>query len=202
MTLPVLDDTIECQCDDCKSACSHRPGWFAPGEAEKAAAYLNMTLEEFFQKHLSVDYWVDIPNIYVLAPASDKSVKGGMYPEDPTGVCTFLKDGLCTIHTVKPYECKHYDHTKEDSAHESVGLEWKDHQDQILATARTQTMSGQCKDCIFFLNTMRDGGRAGDCRRYPPQVVFKGYISPLNAEFPHTYKNGWCGEFKPKKGEA
>ena len=34
-----MNEKVECTCDICKQACKHKPGWFLPKEAEKAAEY-------------------------------------------------------------------------------------------------------------------------------------------------------------------
>jgi len=47
------DGTREsCDCRTCQDACTRKPGWFLPGEAEIAAESLGMTLPEFFAKYL------------------------------------------------------------------------------------------------------------------------------------------------------
>lgn len=48
---------VECSCDKCKGCCEGSPGWFLPGEAEKAAALLGIPYGEF-RKSLIVDYWI------------------------------------------------------------------------------------------------------------------------------------------------
>lgn len=51
--------TGDCNCTRCASLCVGRPGIFAPGEATRAAAELGMTLQEFFDKYLTVNWWSD-----------------------------------------------------------------------------------------------------------------------------------------------
>jgi len=111
--LPLLNDTIECSCRDCASACYHKPGWFLPEEIKPAADLLGMTEEAFFKRYLSVDYF-GLPNefLYVLSPATENSQPGEMFPLEPSGMCVFLKNGKCGIHAAKPFECKLYDHRK------------------------------------------------------------------------------------------
>ena len=100
----------ECDCKLCQGACTVRPGWFKPGEAEKAAKLLNMTLQEFFDKFCAVDYMEKDENIYLIAPALVGENTGNMYPADPRGECIFYKDGKCKIHHAKPFECANYHH--------------------------------------------------------------------------------------------
>lgn len=98
----------ECHCDRCVAACKRKPGWFAPGEAEKAAEYLGMTLKEFFDKYLFVDYWSAADNVYLLSPAILGAETGEVAPFSTRGQCVFLnKDDRCSIHPVKPYECRY-----------------------------------------------------------------------------------------------
>lgn len=65
----------DCRCEKCRAGCVRRPGWFAPGEATKAAAELGLTLEEFFKQYLCVDFWCDSENgdVELLSPAWDVS---------------------------------------------------------------------------------------------------------------------------------
>jgi len=108
-----------------------------PGEAENAAKLLGMTLQDFFDKHLGVDFYIDDGDaIFVLAPALTNMDGGEMYPFNPLGTCTFLsKSERCGIHTESPHECQMYYHTdnkaKTDKRHKSIAMAWKDHQNQI-----------------------------------------------------------------------
>lgn len=126
---------MECSCETCQRACRKKPGWFLPGEAEKAAVLKDMSLKEFFDKYLMVDFWLGKRadgHIFVLSPATKEGTPGEEFPFDPKGECIFYKAGKCEIHAVKPYECAWYDHTKEkDDTHKNVAEAWKDHQGQI-----------------------------------------------------------------------
>jgi len=104
--------TQSCTCVACIECCKRTPGWFAPGEAESAAALLGMGFDEFKQRFLIVDYWVASPNdIDVLAPR-----KVGIEADQPRaswsyaferGRCVFLTDeNRCRIHQAKPIECR------------------------------------------------------------------------------------------------
>lgn len=130
----------ECACDHCKGCCESRPGWFAPGEAEKAAEHLGLSLPEFFAKHLGVD-WIEAceeteGEVFILAPALEGEPAGEEYPGRPTGRCSLLTaEGTCMIHPAKPRECAHahHDHTRQQARdlHMETGLMWKEHQQQI-----------------------------------------------------------------------
>lgn len=141
--LPLLNDTIECSCQDCTSPCYKRPGWFLPEEIKPAADLLGMTEKEFFDTYLSVDYWVDgSKSLFVLSPAIENSTPGEMYPFNPIGKCVFLKDGKCGIHAAKPFECKLHDHRKKPKTkeqdekltegHLAVAQAWIPHRDHIV----------------------------------------------------------------------
>jgi len=135
MLITEKKEQFECQCQSCKSACTHNPGWFLPNEAEKAADYLGMSLQEFFNRYLGVNWWVDDPDIFVLAPALVGEETGAEYPGDPRGTCVFFnQDGLCDIHIVKPYECAELNcnKKKDTDPHEMARTKWKDHQGQII----------------------------------------------------------------------
>ena len=122
-----------CSCEKCKSACRNKPGWFLPGEAEKVAAYLNISLLQLFQDKLAVDWWVGDDEIFLLSPSLANENAGTEFPGDPRGVCVFFVDGLCTIHPVKPFECREMIHDEGNNGrHEEVANAWKSHQDQII----------------------------------------------------------------------
>lgn len=126
----------DCTCDKCSAACVNKPGWFLPGEAERAAAHLGIPLVQFFRDHLGVDWREGEPTTFVLAPALTTMEPGTEYPGDPQGRCVFLgEDGLCTIHPVKPFECREYLHdqarAETQARHEQVADAWKDYQQQI-----------------------------------------------------------------------
>lgn len=40
----------------------------------------------------------------------------------------------------------------------------------------------------------------GQCRRYPPGIPSRSEArGDLNAEFPETYQDAWCGEHQPAR---
>ena len=93
-------------CQTCQSYCRRKPGWFLPGEAEKAAELLGLSLPEFFRRHLAIDWWTGDPPIFVLSPAIRGEAAGEEFPGDPLGTCVFFQEGRCQIHTAKPAECR------------------------------------------------------------------------------------------------
>ena len=129
---------FECACDQCVSACRRKPGWFKPGELEKAAALLGLTPQEFFDKHAAVDWWENWneADTQLLAPSLAHAHAGGMYPENPTGRCSLLDENdRCMIHEAKPYECaqlSHDDTVDEISTrHAAVARTWRDQQSRV-----------------------------------------------------------------------
>jgi Fe-S-cluster containining protein len=131
----------ECQCEECKRACTFKPGWFKPGEVEKVAEFLGLSVAQLFETRLMVDWWnagVDSEvDIFLLSPAVTSESAGQEFPFNPKGRCTFFKDGLCEIHQVKPYECRvsMCGESREIARerHKEAAFAWKGHQDQIKA---------------------------------------------------------------------
>lgn len=97
----------ECSCASCQRACQKTPGWFRPGEAERAAKHLGLSLPVFFRRYLGVQWWEAATPVFVLAPAITSMSPGEEYPGSPIGTCVFFKGGRCEIHAVKPYDCSH-----------------------------------------------------------------------------------------------
>jgi len=131
----------ECTCDRCQSACQNTPGWFRPGQAEKAAALMGLSLRQFFTRYLMVNWWEDYPeNVFVLSPAVTTGQPGHEFPGNPKGTCVFFKAGRCAIHAAKPFDCSHGNPCEERTEArravdvaaraETVKL-WRKHQKQI-----------------------------------------------------------------------
>lgn len=99
-----------CSCERCQAACRRTPGWFRPGEAEKAAELLGLPLKKFFRRYLGVNWYCndDGSDTFVLAPAIHGMTPGTEYPSSPLGRCVFLtNEGQCQIHAAKPWHCSH-----------------------------------------------------------------------------------------------
>lgn len=101
-----------CQCSDCVSCCTHKPGVFAFGEAEKAAKLLGLPFAEF-RKRLIIDYWSDVEkgDIEYLTPrmvgVEEDQERASYGYGFVRGRCTFLtQEGRCEIHEAKPLECR------------------------------------------------------------------------------------------------
>ena len=151
---------MECKCERCKRACSYNPGWFMPGEAEKAATYLDLSLQEFFDQYLGVNWWEESEetdnDIFLLAPMIIDMQAGREYPGNPEGQCIFFENDLCKIHKVKPYECAEYIHGHNDDIperHWKVSEAWKEHQTQIEELLgrepKSEPFSGGLLDGLF-----------------------------------------------------
>ena len=133
------DEQKSCQCKKCSAACSWKPGWFLPGEAEKAAEFLKMPIKKFFNKFLAVDWWNGEEygqETFVIAPAIAGQPTGEEYPVVPTGDCIFYVNKRCSIHDAKPYECRMFWHGETATSHgkdrhKEVADAWRDHQNEV-----------------------------------------------------------------------
>ena len=146
-----------CQCDSCKNACSFKPGWFMPGQAEKVAAHLNISLKELFDTKLMVDWYQDYDNdrdVFLLSPAVVDGSPGSEFPGDPKGKCVFLTaEGKCGIYEVRPFECAEYIHetprSEIDERHEAISKAWSDYQDQITELLGREPVSETYQGGLF-----------------------------------------------------
>jgi hypothetical protein len=125
----VSSSRVSCSCHSCKSACQNKPGWFLPDEAEKVAAFLQITMKDLFENYLAIDWYSeDGIDYYPLSPAVVGNETGAMFPYKPSGTCVFFENGSCKIHSVAPFECKKYLHTQEHNEkrerHGFVAKQW------------------------------------------------------------------------------
>lgn len=144
----------ECTCGKCRRACTIKPGWFMPGEAEEVAKHLNLSLKELFDTYLGVDWWESADNIFVLAPAIVGEQTGAEYPGDPNGKCVFFNDEeRCNIHLVKPFECRELTCTGSSiKRHKNVANSWKNNQEQIeKLLGREPEAKEFYEDSVLFL---------------------------------------------------
>lgn len=92
-------ETEDCQCEMCVKACELQPGWFAPGQAEKAAELLGIPFEEF-KNNLAIDHASnhevnDAPYIYTPKKigVDREGTQIRTYAEqERKGICVFLKE--------------------------------------------------------------------------------------------------------------
>lgn len=120
-----------CSCEICKNACKNRPGWFIPEQVPEIETYFGRNIFDLLGKELAIDWGTDMEmkeNILLLAP----NIKGNQsiqYPANPRGECIFLKEGKCTIYSVRPYECGVTSHTDKEEKdilrHIEIATKWK-----------------------------------------------------------------------------
>src|SRR5271154_3645616 len=105
-----------CSCKECQTACSNKPGWFAPSQIKPLAKKLGLTVQELFNKHLQIDWWDRYPkHVFVLSPRQTHGAGGTMFPGNPKGECHWFKKGKCSIHELgKPRECQMLGHREEE----------------------------------------------------------------------------------------
>ncbi len=94
----VLKLAAPCRCDSCNHGCKFGSGSLAGDDSEKIAAFLNISEEELKKGFLEE---TELFNKKVLKPKVLRK------EEKPYGRCMFFDDEKgCTIHEVKPLECK------------------------------------------------------------------------------------------------
>lgn len=97
-----------CQCDKCEIGCLYGSGAFVQGQLEPLAKFLNISLEELKENYLEE---IEKFHTKLWRPKLIKK-KGlkqifGLQEKKPHGQCIFFdKKKKCTIHPVKPLECK------------------------------------------------------------------------------------------------
>lgn len=102
---------VSCSCEKCAESCHGTPGWFLPGEAERAAESLGVTLQAFFDKYLVVEWWGDVrPWAYLLMPRRVNQPNTIATERDglwfATGTCALLGPDGCRLAADKrPHEC-------------------------------------------------------------------------------------------------
>jgi Fe-S-cluster containining protein len=117
--------------------CRTSPGWFAPGEAEKAAELLGMTPDAFVREYLIIDH-VEVDGVKVEVFAPVKLGRDGN-PLIPTATradrlysllrspCVFFNGQGCKIYGARPIECRTYVCTnppEKNLSHEEIGRMW------------------------------------------------------------------------------
>ncbi len=93
----LLELTPACRCHACSNSCRLGSGVLAPGDLEKIAAFLKEKPAAVRKKYFEE---VTVYNKKVLRP---KLLRNGK----PFGKCVFFDEKKgCTVHPVKPLECK------------------------------------------------------------------------------------------------
>src|SRR5579862_5400417 len=131
----------DCACEHCRQACEYKPGWFGPAQIALLAMALDISVQQLFERHLSVDWWAGDAmtggrDVFVLSPRLDGKAGGGMFPANPHGLCHWYKNGECAIHALgKPAECAfaHHDVSRADYLNHRLNLvrEWAGQQSLI-----------------------------------------------------------------------
>lgn len=129
-----------CSCEDCKSACRRKPGWFTPGQIERVAEHLQIPLAQLFKTKLAVDFYYgegddsDGIDRFAISPAVVGNEPGQEFPVKPVGRCVFYEKGRCTIHAVKPDECRLMLHSIAPTPRDHLrrAKEWDPHRAQII----------------------------------------------------------------------
>jgi hypothetical protein len=140
----------DCACEACRSSCENRPGWFAPGEATRAAQHLGLTLEQLFAEKLVIDWYEDLDGeeVEVLAPATERQTPGTRATEeDPRhpSRCRLLGAHGCLLpFELRPIECRSYYGCDPST--------WTDGRSRALAEAWSEQ-----REELVLLRNARDG---------------------------------------------
>ena len=118
--------------------CQHFPGWFGPGEVEKAARHLGMEVDSFVRTYLVIDGieveghgWVDVFAPVRLnkfgEPALPPLSRADSFYRYFDGPCIFFKDNGCIIYPCRPIECRCYycgRPEEKNLSHKEIALMW------------------------------------------------------------------------------
>lgn len=96
-----------CTCVHCVNACKNKPGWFMPEQIPAVLAHFGAAnLEDLLgSDKLAIDFFDAPQDGPLMLSPNVVGNEGKAFPFEPRGVCVFLKEGLCSIHAVKPFEC-------------------------------------------------------------------------------------------------
>ncbi|MCS6913719.1 MAG: YkgJ family cysteine cluster protein [Myxococcales bacterium] len=117
--------------------CKSSPGWFAPGEVERAAALVGLSPDAFVRAYVVIDQ-VEIEGQRVEAFVPVKVGRDGLPLHQPgtrvdrlyrmlRSPCIFYDGQGCRIYPARPIECRRYVCTQapEDNlSHEEIGRMW------------------------------------------------------------------------------
>lgn len=121
--------------------CKNFPGWFGPGEVEKAAAFLELEPAAFVKKYIIIDHTeVDGERVEVFVPVKLGKDRKPLIPPATRadslyqvlrGPCVFFDGAGCTIYGARPVECRGYVCTQppqQNISHETIARMWRDGQ--------------------------------------------------------------------------
>lgn len=102
--------TRDCTCEKCVSACKRSPGKMLPYEAERIAKFLELPFDELKKKLIKNYHYNSETDPLIWEPRKvgmdeDEEIASDEYT-NRRGTCVFLKNDRCTIHEVKPFECR------------------------------------------------------------------------------------------------
>ena len=118
--------------------CRTSPGWFGPGEADRAAATLGLEPDAFVRQFLVIDEAeVDGERVPVFVPVKlDRFGQPALPPASRVddlyrflrGPCVFFDGSGCRIYAARPIECERYVCTnapEQNLSHEAIGRLWR-----------------------------------------------------------------------------
>ncbi len=90
-----------CSCSACANNCRNLPGMLIPDDVPRITRHLGYTdVMEFARENLLAS-----PGAIVLRDNQQERIPPLVPQRGADGACRFLKNDLCTIHTVSPYGC-------------------------------------------------------------------------------------------------
>ena len=117
--------------------CLSSPGWFGPGEVEKAAEAKGMATDDFVRKFLIIDAMeIEGERVEVFAPVKlDRFGAPAFSPATRVdelyrilrGRCVFYSQNGCEIYTARPIECRQYVCTnapEDNPSHKEIAKLW------------------------------------------------------------------------------
>jgi Fe-S-cluster containining protein len=197
------DAHLKTACDHC-SFCCNRPGWFAPGEAQETARALGIPWDRFRDSYLVIDSFLDGDTvIYAWCPAkvllsTGEPVEPPGRPVGPTWqiphlgqMCIFWRDFRCSIHEVKPRECREYecwnpDPRRSTALHGLMVRLWRRHQGEFGRRVAIRYREGGRERRLFVRELPLALARAG-----PP------IASPWGPPTPGPREGGVEGGVRP-----
>jgi Fe-S-cluster containining protein len=104
----------ECRCKNCVNACKN-PADTEPDDDYWISQFLKVSREQLIREK-----FVETP-IAVIKKDRKSFVMKGLRPKTINGWCVFFKNGLCTIHPVKPFGCKYASCKTDFNDQEEIG---------------------------------------------------------------------------------
>lgn len=104
-----------CDCETCRACCDNVPGWYTPRDVRRL-----ISARPDWRHLVAFDRWYldydDSAHIVVMTPPNATTKAGQFYPHETArwffersarqGVCSLLLEGRCSIHALKPRECR------------------------------------------------------------------------------------------------